>query len=440
MHKEVSMNNDISAVHLTRTRSKWVRVLGALAVAAAALLVWAFSTKGNPDATAAVISKPSVPASTVVLSPEQRANVLTEIVKPADLPVRVAVPARVEFNANRVTPLFAQFAGRVVRLDVEVGMSVREGQILGMLDSPEIVGIQSDYQRACADLQQALAAERTARTALGLAARTRERAARLVSVEAIPLREAQEAEAAEAHATEELQRARAAVVAAESAVAAARARLRIAGLGDQDIERLDKGGSSAIARLTPLVAPVGGTVVDRNVGLGQMVQAGGEPLLKIADLSSVWVNAEVYEDQLASIRPGAEVTIRTPAYPNETFAARVDRIAPIFDAEKRTVSVRCVVPNGNGRLKPGMFATVVLQSGTIQRALVVPEAAVVAAGNRRTAFVETELGTYRETAIETGDEIFGSVVVKSGLQEGDRVVVQGSLLLSRQLAEARSGQ
>src|SRR5215510_12317789 len=98
--------------------------------------------------------------------------------------------------------------------------------------------------------------------------------------------------------------------------------------------------------MAPLTAPVSGTIIERNLGLGQIVQVGGEALFKIADLSTVWVTADVYEDQLASIRAGAEVTIQIPAYPNETFTARVQRIAPTLDSDKRTAAVRCVIPNG----------------------------------------------------------------------------------------------
>src|SRR6266700_379192 len=221
-------------------------------------------------------------ADTIVLAPEQRASVLADTVKTVDLPSRTAVPGKVDFNGNRVTPLFAQFAGRVVRLDAEAGMSVRQGQVLGMLDSSDVVGIQAEYQHAQAEYQQVLAAERTARSSLDLAVRTRERAARLAEVEAIPQRELQEAQVSEAHATDELQRAQSAVAAAQSAVAATRGRLQIAGFNDQDIEHLDKGGPSAITRQSPLTAPVSGTIVERNLGLGQVVQVGGEALFKIA--------------------------------------------------------------------------------------------------------------------------------------------------------------
>lgn len=376
----------------------------------------------------------------IALGPEQQANVATSPVVAGDLPVRTSVPGRVDFNENRVTPVFAQFGGRIVRLEAETGLSVREGQVLGMLDSSDIVAIQSEYQRARAEHRQCLAAERTARTSFELAARTRERATRLAAVEAIPQRELLEAEASEANARADLERAQAAVLAAQSAVSAAQGKLQVAGFRDQDIERLAQGGPAAISRLAPVTAPVPGTVVERKVGLGQVVQAGGDALFRIADLSTVWVTADVYEDQLAGVRTGARVTIRTPAYPNEQFAARIERVASVVDPEKRTIAVRCVIPNGDGRLKPGMFATIELESGTVRRALLVPAAAVVAVGNQHTAFVEKAAGVYQQRLIETGEEITGAVVVKSGLHEGERVVVRGSILLTRQMAQARSGR
>lgn len=432
------MNTQISEQNNVRKRIFWSA--GVLALAVAALIGFGFTNKSSGGATADAAAKAPAPTDEITLDPEQRQNVATDVVKVGDLPLRTSVPGRVDFNENRVTPLFAQFAGRVVRLDAEAGTAVKEGQVLGMLDSSDIVGIQSDYQRAQADHQQALVAERTAKTSLDLAVRVRERAARLAAVEAIPQRELQETEASEAHAREDLQRAQAAIAAAQSAVAATHGKLQVAGFADRDIERLGAGGPSTITRLVPITAPVSGTVVERKVGVGQVVQAGGDALFRIADLSTVWVNADVYEDQLASVRSGTKVTIQTPAYFNEKFAARVERVAAVVDPDKRTVAVRCVIPNGDGRLKPGMFATIVLDSGTVQKALIVPASAVVAAGPRRAAFVEKAAGTYQEKVIETGEEIAGSVVVKSGLREGERVVVQGSILLTRQLAQAGSGK
>jgi membrane fusion protein, heavy metal efflux system len=359
---------------------------------------------------------------TVTLEPQQRSSVTTTSVAHGDLPVHASVSGRIEFNANAVTPVFAQFSGRVVQLDIEVGSLVRQGQVLAMLDSSEVVGMQADYEEALAQM-------RAARSAHDQTVRSRARAARLVGVDAIPQRELQDAQAAEARASEDLRQ-------AEARLAAARGRLQIAGFGDQDIERLETDGALSIGRLVPLKAPVAGTVTERHVGLGQVVQAGGDALLRIADLSTVWVTADVYEDQVAAIHPGTEVTIRTPAYPDEAFAARVDRVAATLDPDKRTLAVRCVMPNRDGRLKPGMFANVALTSGTVASAILVPASAIVASGTRRNVFVERAAAGYEARAIETGDEIDGWVVVRSGLHQGDRVVTQGSVLLARQVAEA----
>ena len=401
-----------------------LRVWATLAIAVlsvAAVVAFALSARGTAGA-AAVAKAPLKPPDTVTLAPEQRASVVSSSVALGDVPVRASVAARIEFNANAVTALFAQLSGRVVRLDVEVGTPVSEGQTIAFLDSPDVVGMQADYQGA-------LAATRGARASYEHASRTRERASRLATVEAIPLRDLQDAQVAEARAGEELQQ-------AEARLAAARGRLQIAGFDEGQIDRLEAGGASSILRLVPLKAPVAGTVVERHVGLGQVVQAGGDALLKIADLSTVWVTADVYEDQVSAVRAGAEVTIRTAAYPNETFTARVDRIAATLDPEKRTLAVRCVMRNADGRLKPGMFATVALQSGTIESALLVPATAVVANGGTRNVFVQKAPDGYQQRAVETGDEVGGWVVVRSGLREGERVVTQGGVLLARQLAEA----
>ena len=414
-------NTTLSAPTRRVGRIVWI-VAAAVMTVVATIMLFARSTRNGHHAAGNPSERPSQLSEIVTLAPEQRSSVISASVTQGDVPVHASVPGRIDFNANRVTPVFAQFSGRVVQLDVEVGSSVSEGQTLGMLDSSDVVGIQADYQ-------EALAAVRAARTSHDHAVRTRDRAKRLADVEAIPVRELQEAQVSESRAAEDLRQ-------AATKIAAARGRLQIAGFADEDIDRLERRGALSITRLVPLKAPVAGTITERHVGLGQVVQVGGDALLKIADLSTVWVTADVYEDQVAAIRPGAEVTIQTPAYPNETFTARVDRIAATLDPDKRTLAVRCIMPNGDGRLKPGMFAAVALHSGTIQRALLVPASAIVATGDRRNVFVEKQPDRYQSRDVEIGDEIAGWVVVRSGLREGERVVTQGSVLLARQSAEA----
>ena len=394
---------------------KWL----AIAVVATGLVAGMWFLLSRRSRTAArqqPDSQSETSSSFATLSPEQRAAIAVEVAQTHTLQGDMTAPAKIAFNGNRVTPVFSQFSGRVVRLTAEIGTMVRSGQTIGMIDTPDIVGIQSDYL-------QALTTERSAQTTLDLATRTRERAARLVEAEAIPKRDLQQAQADESRAADDLQR-------AQSTIAATRGRLRSSGMSENEINRL-AASSRSVNRIVPLIAPISGTITERKAGLGQVVQPGsGDPLMMIADLSSVWVNADVYEDQLAYIKQGVSVKIRTPAYPNETFDAHVDQIGSTLDPDKHTVAVRCVVANAHGRLKPGMFATIVLRAAATETAITVPSSAVVVEGDHRSVFVEESPGKYIKHAVDTGAEIDGAVVIRTGLKGGERVVVRGSLLIS----------
>jgi membrane fusion protein, heavy metal efflux system len=354
--------------------------------------------------------------SEITLTPEQSAAIVAEVVQKHAIQTDVTVPGKIVFNGNKVTPVLSQFSGRIVKLDATVESTVRAGQVLGTIDSPDIVGIQSDYQ-------QALTVERSARTTFELAKRTRERAERLAVVEAIPQRELQQDQADESHAADDLKR-------AGSALAAARGRLQSAGMKEGEIERLAS-GARAVTRLLPIVVPISGTVIERKAGVGQVVQAGaGDPLFMIADLSTVWITADVYEDQLTHVHVGESMKVTTPAYPNEEFIARVDQIGSTIDPDKHTAAVRCVVPNPERRLKPGMFASVILRAAVTQEVPMVSSSAVVTEGDRRSVFVEEAPGRYVKRTVETGNEVGGATIIRSGLKEGERVVVRGGLLLT----------
>jgi membrane fusion protein, heavy metal efflux system len=395
----------------------WTWLVIAVVAAGLAVGIWFLLGRRSRAVThQQPVSESETSSSFATLSPEQRGAIAVEVAQTHTLQGDVTTPGKIGFNGNRVTPVFSQFAGRIVRLMSEIGTRVRSGQTIGMIDTPDIVGMQSDYL-------QALTTERSARTTLGLATRTRERAARLAEAEAIPKRDLQQAQADESRAADDLQR-------AQSAIAAARGRLRSAGMTEDELNRL-AATSHSVNRIVPLIAPISGTITERKAGLGQVVQPGsGDPLFMIADLSSVWVNADLYEDQLAYIKQGAAVKIRTPAYPNETFDAHVDQIGSTLDPDKHTVAVRCIVANARGQLKPGMFATVVLRSAATETAITVPSSAIVVEGDHRSIFIEVSPGKYIKRSVETGSEIDGTVVIRAGLKEGERVVVRGGLLLS----------
>ncbi len=365
------------------------------------------TTAANPDRRTS--------GAAISLSPEQTRNIAVEIVQKRFVAGQVKSPGKVAFNSSQISSVLPQFSGRLTKLAAEVGQKVRAGQILGMIETPDIVQPQADFQ-------QSLANERTVQTTLEHAVFNRERDERLAKVEAIPLRELQDAQVDEKHAREDLGRAR-------QTIAAARSKLQSLHFADADIKTLESGGR-VLSREVPLVAPIGGTIIERKAGLGQVVQPGGDALLQIADLSNVWVNAEVYEDRLARLRVGLPASVETPAYPNERFSARVDQIGSVVDADKRTVAVRCVLPNSGGKLKPGMFVNVSLGGVSNQEAVTVPATAVVTEGDKRAIFVETEPNHYEKREVTVGDEQEGTIIVKSGLKEGERVVVKGGLLVA----------
>jgi len=423
--EQITTTHSATLVQSTRHRGNaagWiVGICAIVATIIIATLMLRHKAHAAVDADAANADASSRSTTANVLSAEQRAAIEVEVVQKRSVQEDVSAAGKVAFNGNRVSSVFSQFNGRLTQLNAEVGMNVRAGQVIGMIDTPDIVATQSDYQ-------QSLAAERSARTTLDLATRTHERAARLAAAEAIPARESQQAEADELRARDDLQR-------AQTAAVAARGRLQSAGVSEAEIAQLAS-GARAINRLVPLTAPISGVVIERKAGLGQVVQpAAGDPLLMIADLSTVWINMDVYEDQLASIRSGAPVQIKTPAYPNQIFVARVDQIGSVLDPDKHTVPVRCVVVNRNNQLKPGMFATAILPSAASHEALTVPATALITEGDKRAVFIEETPGRYAKREVVTGDEVNGAVIVRSGLSDGEHVVVRGSLLLSAQQAD-----
>jgi cobalt-zinc-cadmium efflux system membrane fusion protein len=176
-------------------------------------------------------------------------------------------------------------------------------------------------------------------------------------------------------------------------------------------------------------------VVERNVLVGQEVRGdAAQALLTITDLSTVWVLADVYEQDLALVTTGAEVAVRVPAYPNETFTGKVLYVGDVVDATTRTVKVRCVVPNLDGRLKPEMFAKVDLHDDGTHPTLRVPDKAVLLDGDKSEVVLAVK-GKFRLRTVHTGPEVDGYIRILDGLEPGDVVVTEGALFIKRELQD-----
>jgi membrane fusion protein, copper/silver efflux system len=217
---------------------------------------------------------------------------------------------------------------------------------------------------------------------------------------------------------------------------AARNRLQLLGMSEEQIGLLEKTGQPQM-RIT-LYAPIKGVIAELGVREGMTVMSGAM-LFRLVDLSSVWVNAEVPEAQGMWLRPGTAVEARVPSFPGQAFRGRVSAILPEVNAATRTLRARVELANPGGRLKPGMFATLVFAQGTGAEALLVPSEAVIRTGERSVVIVAEGEGRFRQQDVKLGFESGGKTEIRKGLAEGDKVVVSGQFLIDSEASLRATG-
>lgn len=203
-------------------------------------------------------------------------------------------------------------------------------------------------------------------------------------------------------------------------------RLRNFGIAEQDIAQIIK--TSKMARTLPLRAPMSGVVLEKKAVEG-MRAAPGELLFRIVDLSTVWMIAEVFEQDLADVTAGQEAEAVLLAFPGRRFAGKVAFVYPMMTAATRTVRVRVELPNPDGALLPDMYGTVAIRARASRPALAVPDSAVIDSGTRRVVLVEKGEGRFEPREVKTGRRGDGFVAVLEGLGEGEKVVVAANFLI-----------
>jgi membrane fusion protein, heavy metal efflux system len=308
----------------------------------------------------------------------------------------------------RVSP---RVGGRVARVEVNAGDRVRAGAPLATIESPEL-------GRAKADFLAGLANEEVTR-------QTAAREERLYREQISSEREWREAEATAARASADRE--------------AAEARLHALGLSDDDLAKLRSerhyDGSFTV------VSPLTGVVVERRATLGETV-APADVLFTVMDLSTVWLQVDVYDQDLAGLGVGQAARTRVRAWPDRVFTGRVDNIAPVLEPATRAVRVRVIVPNRDGLLKPGMFAETEIEGAPLRdsTALAVPADAVQEDQGERVVFLARGPGRFERRAVEVGPAAGGWVVVRRGVAEGDSVVVRGAFVLKAASRKAALGE
>ena len=313
----------------------------------------------------------------------------------------VNVVGELHADQGRYAEVGASVTARVVRLFAVPGQSVRAGQVLAEAQSTDLGRARADYDAA------------QARVTLARSALERKRA---LADRIVPRREVQEAEAE---------------------LGAANAELRAAGATLQALGAPATRGGDA-SRL-PLVAPIAGTVLERNISLGQMIDPE-HVAFRIGDLSSLWLVAHAFERDAVRIAIGAPARVTLAAFPGQTFTGRVTYIGRQVEAQSRTIPVRVELANPQGALRPGMSANAWLQVSTAgQNVVTVPVAALQRVREQWVVFIPKSERTFEIRPVGRGRDLQGEVEILSGLQPGETVVVDGAFLLKAEAEKAEGG-
>ncbi|RMH03247.1 MAG: efflux RND transporter periplasmic adaptor subunit [Nitrospirae bacterium] len=342
------------------------------------------------------------------LDPEalQGQSFQTAVVERRPIREEIQATATIQPNAYKLTHVSPRIEGKAVQVFAKLGDHVQAGQVLAILDSIEL-----GYKKS---------AFRQARTMLLVNKANYEREKRLFKQQISSEKDYLDAKGAYLESL--------------AAYQAAFEALELMGLSHEEIEALGakQTGHHPLSAF-PLKAPQAGTVIARHITPGELITPRDKPFT-IADLSTVWILLDIYEQDLAHVQVGAQVRIAVDAYPEERFHGTLTYLDNVLNPETRTVQARVEIPNPpdqEKRLRPGMFAKAWVTTSRFKqdRVLVVPRSAIQHVEGQPVVFVEERPGTYHKRAVTLGSVDGSYVEVRTGLKEGERVVTKGSFYL-----------
>ncbi|HUX64997.1 efflux RND transporter periplasmic adaptor subunit [Sulfuricella sp.] len=310
------------------------------------------------------------------------------------------VPARIEVDEQRVARIGAAVTGRVTQIHATLGQRVKRGELLATLHSTELSAAQLAYLKALSQAE--------------LQRRAVDRAKLLFASDVI--------------GSAELQKRESELVQAQAEMQASHGQLSVLGMTESAIQKL--ASSRTVHSLSSITATLDGVVIERKVTPGQVVQPA-DALFTVADLSHVWLVAEVPEQQAALVKKGEAAQAEIPALNGKRIEGRLIFVADTVNPDRRTVTVRMDVENPERTLKPEMLASMLIR-GTPQRRLLVPAAAVVREDNKDHVFVQLDDKRFQLRPVTLGQESNGYVPVQAGLKGGERVVTEGAFHLNNE--------
>ena len=348
-----------------------------------------FSTTESAQIKAELFSLPA----------DQMSHVQIVTVAPAPLVRTLRLTGSVDYNAFKTTPVISQVGGPVSRIVVAPGEHVEAHQPMLYIASPDYSQSRSGYIKA--------------RNALELADKIYKRDQDLYAHHAIAEADLEQAESSRNQAQADLD--------------ASTDAIQILGISNPETL-----ASKPASPEVPLLAPVAGEVVDRLCSPGQLLTPGTTQCFTLSDMSTVWILANVYQNDLAYVHVGDEVTIEDEAYPGQ-IRGKIQYLAPALDPTTRTLQARIEASNPGERLKRAMYVNVEVRAGVIPKALLVPDSAVLRdAQNMPYVYLQTGANQFARREVTLGESQNGRSQVVTGLQPGDHVVGDGSLFLQFQ--------
>jgi membrane fusion protein, heavy metal efflux system len=318
-------------------------------------------------------------------------RLLVETVQPTNVRHQVTAPASVEANPALFAKILPPLSGRVLRLFVRPGDRVKAGEKLLSMSAPDFVSAQADYSRS--------------RSVLSQAKNSLARQKDLADHGIVGQKDIDQAQTDLASAASDFNR--------------TKDRLRLLGMNPDTTEL----GAPLIVR-----SPLSGKVLEITTATGEYRNDPNAALMTVADLSFVWLTANVQEKDIRYVRNGDPASASFTAYPKEMFSGKVLFVADVLDPDTRTAKVRVAFDNQDGRLRPAMFATVTLKTWDTSE-LTVPNSALVMAGDYTTVFVQVGADAYEQRTVETGEQQAERTIITSGVRAGEKVLIREGALL-----------
>ncbi|WP_353428258.1 efflux RND transporter periplasmic adaptor subunit [Polynucleobacter sp. MWH-UH19D] len=343
----------------------------------------------------------------VVVNPDLHKMISDGKVQIAPFVEELRASGRIDFNELFLSRIGANVTGRVSEILAVPGQIVKQGDVLAKITSTELTQSQLAYLKA--------------KSASQLADQAANRAKILYKEDVIALAELQKREAESSSARAEFR--------------AANDQLRVQGMDQASIDRLAKSG--VIESINNVIATIPGEIVERKINKGQVVQPA-DALFTVADLSTLWAISEVPESNSYLIRKGQKASLFIPALRNQEIEGTVAHVDSIVNPQTRTVVVRMELPNKEGQIKPGMLATMLIESQPVEK-MVVPVGAVVREDNHDHVFVRIDDDLYRMVPVKLGPEGRGYRPVISGLKDGQEIAISGAYHLNTERKRQLSG-